>query len=107
MSEDHHEHDDAVQSFVFTTTAPFDQERLQAFFRDLIADHAPNLLRYKGIVAFDGLDQQVVFQGVHMMMGSDIGRDWRPGIARESKFVFIGRRLPRDEILARLDRCTT
>ena len=98
LSEDHHEHDDEVQSFVFTTTAPFDQERLQAFFRDLIADHAPNLLRYKGVVAFDGLDQQVVFQGVHMMMGSDVGRDWRPGVARESKLVFIGRRLPRDEI---------
>jgi G3E family GTPase len=107
LSEDHHEHDDEVQSFVFTTIASFDQESLQAFFRDLIADHAPNLLRYKGVVAFDGLDQQVVFQGVHMMMGSDVGRDWRPGVARESKLVFIGRRLPRDEILARLDRCTT
>jgi G3E family GTPase len=107
LAEDHHEHDDEVQSFVFTTMVPFDQERLQAFFRGLIADHAPNLLRYKGVVAFDGLDQQVVFQGVHMVMGSDIGRDWRPGVARESKLVFIGRRLPRDEILARLDRCTT
>ena len=95
LSEDHHEHDDEVQSFVLTTMAPFDQERLQAFFRDLIADHAPNLLRYKGVVAFDGLDQQVVFQGVHMMMGSDIGRDWRLGVARKSKLVFIGRRLPK------------
>ena len=90
---------------MFTTTAPFEQGRLQTFFRDLIADHAPDLLRYKGVVAFDGLDQQVVFQGVHMMMGSD-RRDWRPEVARESKLVFIGRRLPRDEILARLDRCT-
>jgi G3E family GTPase len=105
LGEDHHEHDDAVQSFVFTSATPFDQGRLQAFFRELIAEHAPNLLRYKGVVAFDGLDQRVVFQGVHMMMSSDIGREWEPGAARESKLVFIGRELPRDEILARLERC--
>jgi G3E family GTPase len=106
LGEDSHEHDDAVQSFVFSTMAPLKQDLLQAFFRDLIAEHAPNLMRYKGVVAFDRLDQRVVFQGVHMMMSSDIGRDWEPEAARESKLVFIGRGLPRDEILARLDRCT-
>ena len=105
LGEDHHEHDDAVQSFVFRSATRFDRTRLQEFFRDLIAAHAKDLMRYKGIVAFEGMDHRVVFQGVHMMMGSDIGRPWGDDPVRESRLVFIGRGLPRAEILASLQTC--
>ena len=105
LDEDHHEHDDGVQSFVFTSSRPFDQRRLQAFFRDAIAIHAKDLMRYKGILAFDGLDHRVVIQGVHMIMGSDIGRAWAPGESRQSKLVFIGRGLPKAELVDRLESC--
>ena len=105
LAEDHHEHDDAVQSFAFASTRPFDPVLLQAFFRDAIAAHARDLMRYKGIVAFEGLDHRVVFQGVHMVMTSDIGRPWAADQTRESKLVFIGRNLPRDALIAQLERC--
>jgi G3E family GTPase len=105
LGEDHHEHDDAVQSFVFASEAPFDQGRLQDFFRDTIAESAKDLMRYKGIVAFDGLDHRVVFQGVHMLMNSDVGQAWAPGEPRKSKLVFIGRDLPKTKMLAGLERC--
>jgi G3E family GTPase len=105
LGEDHHEHDDAVQSFVFASEAPFDQNRLQGFFRDTIAESAKDLMRYKGIVAFDGLDHRVVFQGVHMLMNSDVGQAWAPGEPRKSKLVFIGRDLPKTKMLAGLERC--
>ena len=105
LDEDHHEHDDGVQSFVFTSSRPFDQRRLQDFFRDAIATHAKDLMRYKGILAFDGLDHRVVIQGVHMIMGSDIGRAWAPGESRVSKLVFIGRGLPKGELVERLESC--
>jgi G3E family GTPase len=105
LDEDHHEHDDDVQSFVFTSARPFDQRRLQDFFRDAIAAHAKDLMRYKGILAFDGLDHRVVIQGVHMIMGSDLGRAWAPGERRESKLVFIGRGLPKAELVERLESC--
>jgi G3E family GTPase len=105
LGEDHHEHDDAVQSFVFASEAPFDQGRLQDFFRDTIAESAKDLMRYKGIVAFDGLDHRVVFQGVHMLMNSDVGQAWAPGEPRKSKLVFIGRDLPKARMLAGLERC--
>jgi G3E family GTPase len=105
LGEDHHEHDDAVQSFVFASEAPFDQNRLQDFFRDTIAESAKDLMRYKGIVAFDGLDHRVVFQGVHMLMNSDVGQAWAPGEPRKSKLVFIGRDLPKTKMLAGLERC--
>jgi G3E family GTPase len=105
LGEDHHEHDDAFQSFVFASEAPFDQNRLQGFFRDTIAESAKDLMRYKGIVAFDGLDHRVVFQGVHMLMNSDVGQAWAPGEPRKSKLVFIGRDLPKTKMLAGLERC--
>jgi G3E family GTPase len=105
LGEDHHEHDDAVQSFVFASEAPFDQSLLQEFFRETIAESAKDLMRYKGIVAFDGLDHRVVFQGVHMLMNSDVGQAWAPGEPRKSKLVFIGRDLPKAKMLAGLERC--
>ena len=100
-----HEHDDSVQSFVFTSDTPLDQGRLQGFFRDAMDSHAKDLMRYKGIAAFPGFDHRVVFQGVHMIMGSDIGRPWAVDEARRSTLVFIGRNLPKDRWLAQLAAC--
>jgi G3E family GTPase len=105
LGDDAHAHDDAVQSFVFTTGASFDPDRLQQFFRDMIAEHAKDLMRYKGIVAFDGLDHRVVFQGIHMIMNSDVGKPWLPDEARQSRLVFIGRGLPKSSMMARLEHC--
>ena len=105
LGEDTHTHDDAVQSFAFTSTTPFDADKLQAFFRGLIAAHAPDLLRYKGVVAFAGQDERVVFQGVHMTMSADAGRAWANGETRESRLVFIGRSLPKAALIGRLNDC--
>jgi G3E family GTPase len=105
LGEDTHTHDDAIQSFAFTSMAPFDADKLQAFFRELIAAHAPDLLRYKGVIAFAGQDERVVFQGVHMTMNADAGRTWASGEARESKLVFIGRSLPKAALIGRLNAC--
>ncbi len=107
LGEDSHTHDDAIQSFAFTTTTPFDADKLQAFFRELIAAHAPDLLRYKGVVAFAGQDERIVFQGVHMTMSADAGRAWANGEARESMLVFIGRGLPKAALIDRLKACLT
>ncbi len=100
-----HEHDDTVQSFVFTSDTPLDQGRLQAFFREAMDSHAEDLMRYKGIAAFPGFDHRVVFQGVHMIMGSDIGRPWAANESRRSTLVFIGRNLPKEHWLERLVAC--
>ena len=105
LGEDHHEHDDAVRSFVFRSTVPLVQERVQQFFRDAIASHGEDLLRYKGVVEFEGLQHRVIFQGVHMLMSADVGRPWADGEARESKLVFIGRNLPEQRFAQSLDEC--
>ena len=43
-----------------------------------------------------GTERKVIFQGVHQLMGSDLGADWSPEKARISKMVFIGTDLPKD-----------
>lgn len=105
LGDDQHVHDDAVQSVVFTSTRPLDADLLQAFFRQLIASHARDLMRYKGIVSFQGMHHRVVIQGVHMVMGSDVGTAWQPGEVRETTLVFIGRNLSKVQLLADLDCC--
>ena len=105
LDSDEHEHDEAVQSFVFRSSRPFDATKLEDFLGGLIQVYGQDLLRYKGVLYVKGSDRQTVFQGVHMMMGADTGRRWQPGEKPSSKMVFIGRNLPRDTFIKGLEQC--
>jgi G3E family GTPase len=63
------------------------------------------MLRYKGVLHMKGTDRKVIFQGVHQLMGSDLGQPWAPDEKRMSKMVFIGIDLPRDIFLQGLQQC--
>ncbi len=67
--------------------------------------YGPDLLRYKGVLWMKGNPRRVVFQGVHMMMGGDLGKPWAKGEPKESIMVFIGKKLPRDLFLAGMEQC--
>ncbi|HMM52576.1 MAG TPA: GTP-binding protein [Burkholderiaceae bacterium] len=105
LESDDHEHDDAVQSFVFRSSKPFDPLKLEDFLSGLIQVYGPDMLRYKGVLYMKGSDRQTVFQGVHMMMGADAGRRWKPAERRSSRMVFIGRNLPKDTFIKGLEQC--
>lgn len=100
-----HSHIDDVQSFVFKSTHPFDSDRFETFMSAVSQAYGPQLLRYKGVLHLKGSNHQMVFQGVHMLMGGDQGRPWAPGEPRESRLVFIGRKLPKDTIVKGLEQC--
>ena len=53
------------------------------------------MLRYKGVLHMKGTERKVIFQGVHQLMGSDLGPQWADGEGALSKMVFIGIDLPR------------
>jgi G3E family GTPase len=101
----HHHHDDDVKSFVFRSTKAFVPAKLEDFLGSVVQVYGPNMLRYKGVLNMKGFDRKVVFQGVHQLMGSDVGPKWASGDTRESKMVFIGIDLPRDVILQGLEQC--
>jgi G3E family GTPase len=105
LTDVEHEHDDDVTSFVFREKRPLDLDRIEEFLGAAVQVYGPKLMRYKGVLNIRGVDQRVVFQGVHMLMGSDVGAAWKPGEPRESKFVFIGRDMPRELLLDGLAQC--
>ncbi len=92
----HHHHDDDVKSFVYRADRAFDPAKLEDFLGAVVQVYGPKMLRYKGVLNMKGTDRKVIFQGVHQLMGSDLGPQWAEGEPRVSKMVFIGIDLPRD-----------
>ena len=101
----HHRHDDDVKSFVFRSPRPFSPAKLEDFLGAIVQVYGPKMLRYKGVLFMKGSDRKVIFQGVHQLMGSDLGPKWAPGEAKQNKMVFIGIDLPKDVLLQGLEAC--
>ena len=100
-----HRHGDGVQSFVYHQSQPLDLLQVENFLDAVVQLFGTQLMRYKGILYVADLDCRAVFQGVHMLMGSELGAPWRDGETRASKIIFIDRDLPQDMLIRGLDRC--
>jgi G3E family GTPase len=105
LSDVSHEHDDDVSSFVFREQRPLDLERMEDFLGGIVQVYGAQMMRYKGILNIHGTDQRIVFQGVHMLMGSEMGSAWKDDEVRASKIVFIGKNLPREILEKGLAQC--
>jgi len=105
--QDHHHshHTDDIAAFVFKSERAFDPERLDQFLGSMVQVFGPQMLRYKGVLSMLGADRKVVFQGVHQIMGSDLGAKWLEDEVRASKMVFIGKNLPKDVFIGGLEQC--
>ena len=101
----HHHYDDDVKSFVFRADRAFDPAMLEDFLGAIVNIYGPRMLRYKGVLNMHGTDRKVIFQGVHQLMGSDLGPEWAAGEERVSKMVFIGIELPKDILVQGLEQC--
>jgi G3E family GTPase len=101
----HHHHDDDVKSFVYKSNRAFDPAKLEDFLGAMVNVYGPRMLRYKGVLNMKGTDRKVIFQGVHQLMGSDLGPEWAREEPRMSKMVFIGIELPKDIFMQGLEQC--
>ena len=101
----HHAHDDDVKSFVFRSHKAFNPAKLEDFLGGIVQVFGPKLLRYKGVLFMKGSERKVIFQGVHELMGSDLGPKWAPGEEKNSKMVFIGINLPKELLMQGLEQC--
>ncbi len=82
----HHHHDDDVKSFVFRSDRAFDPARLEDFLGAIVNIYGPRMLRYKGVLNMAGTDRKVIFQGVHQLMGSDLGPRWATARKKPAKW---------------------
>ncbi|MCZ4291869.1 CobW family GTP-binding protein [Hoeflea alexandrii] len=101
---DHHDHaapsdihDLTIQS-VSLRAGPVNPQRFFPWIEKITQLEGPNILRLKGIIAFEGDDDRYVIQGVHMIVEGDHQRPWKEGEKRESRIVFIGRDLDREKL---------
>ncbi len=98
-------HNDEIGAFVFKSNKPFDPERLEEFLGGVVQVYGPDLLRYKGILYMKGINRRMLFQGVHQMMGAEPGKPWLANEKKNTKMVFIGRKLPQDIFTKGLEQC--
>ncbi len=88
----HHHHADDIQSFSFSA-GEVDPEKFMPWIQEVTQVQGPDILRCKGILAFKDEPKRFVFQGVHMILDGDLQGDWAENDPRESRVVFIGRKL--------------
>jgi G3E family GTPase len=100
-----HYHDEEMHSVALRTDKPLDPDKFFPWVQELVQTEGPSILRCKGILAFKGDDRRFVFQGVHMILDGDHQRPWQAGEKRESRIVFIGRKLPEEKIREGFERC--
>lgn len=100
-----HSHDEAIQSVYLEEKRPLDLERLNRFMSLVVGELGNQVLRSKGIVWVKDDPNRIVFQGVHMTMGSAPDRPWAEGEERKTQMVFIGRHLPKDVLAEGLSLC--
>jgi len=93
-----HYHDEEMQSISLSTDKPLDPDKFFPWIQKLVAEDGPAILRSKGILSFKDDPQRFVFQGVHMILDGDHQRPWKEGEKRESRIVFIGKKLPEEKI---------
>ena len=93
-----HFHDDEMHSISIRHEGAIDAERFVPWLNELIQREGPDILRSKGIIAFKNEPRRFVFQGVHQILDGDLQREWKEGEKRESRLVFIGRKLKEQEI---------
>jgi G3E family GTPase len=93
-----HYHDEDMQSVALRTDQPLDADKFFPWVQDLVQKEGPSILRCKGILSFKDDPERFVFQGVHMILDGDHQRAWSEAEKRESRIVFIGRKLPEEKI---------
>ncbi len=100
-----HYHDEEMQSIALRADKPLDPDKFFPWVQDLVQKEGPNILRCKGILAFKDDDQRFVFQGVHMILDGDHQRPWKADEKRDSRIIFIGRKLPGNLITEGFESC--
>jgi G3E family GTPase len=105
LTDDSHEHSEAIGSMSFEAARPIDPEKFNAWIGGLLADKGQDLLRTKGILAYANDDRRFAFQAVHMIADGDFIGPWKSGESRHSKIVFIGRNLNRPQLRRGFEAC--
>jgi G3E family GTPase len=108
QNHDHnHRHTEDISTVSVVLPGDLDGLKISQWFRELIAESGPNIMRMKGILNLRNDPDQFVFQGVHLLFEGRPGRPWAPGEERMNRLVFIGRELNGNKITEGFKNCIT
>lgn len=99
-----HTHDSKVSSASVELPGMFDSGKLNAWLEEFLIENGPDIYRMKGVVAIAGEDYKFVFQGVHMIFGSQPAGEWGDQTPF-NRLVFIGKNIDEDYIKKSLNEC--
>ena len=105
LGEDAHEHDDTVKSVAIVEEGELYLAKVNAWISDLLREQGVDIFRMKGILNIKGVEERLVFQGVHMLFDATRDRLWHPNEHRKNELVFIGRNLDAEKLKADFLAC--
>jgi len=103
--EGHHHHHHITVESVSLRGGEMDPEHFFPWIQKIAQTKGPDILRLKGIIAFAGDEERYIVQGVHMILEGDHQRPWKQGEKRESRLVFIGRKLNEEKLRKGFEAC--
>ena len=103
--DDNHRHTEDISTVSIVTPGDLDGLKVSRWFRELITEFGPKIMRMKGILNLRNDPDQFVFQGVHLLFEGRPGRQWAAGEERTNRLVFIGRELDREKIAGGFRNC--
>ncbi len=104
--EDHdHVHDRDIVAVSIREERPLSRGKFVRWLTEFIAMEGGDILRYKGILSFEGISNRSILQGVHMIRELEDAGPWPDGVEPATELVFIGRRLMEDVIREGIRNC--
>jgi G3E family GTPase len=103
--DQNHRHTEDIATVSIALPGDLDGLKLSQWFRDLITECGPKIMRMKGILNLRNDPDQFVFQGVHLLFEGRPGRPWVDGEERLNRLVFIGRDLDGESIREGFKAC--
>ena len=104
----HHHHHDIEASGVRSVSlrgGSLDPQKFFPWIQQTAQEQGPDILRMKGILSLRDDPERYVVQGVHMIIEGNHQRAWKDGEKRESRLVFIGRKLDEEALRADFEKC--
>ncbi len=105
--DDDHKHTQDISTVSIVTPGDLDGVKLSQWFRNLLAEFGPQIMRMKGILNLRSDPDQFVFQGVHLLFEGRPGRAWAADEERLNRLVFIGKELDAEKITSGFQACIT
>lgn len=104
-SHHHHKHTEEIVSQTFHFDVPFDDKMFDRQFFVYLQIQAADLYRMKGLVWFEGYEDQFIVQSVGKRLDVEKKGPWPAGEPKKSMMVFIGKNLKRKGLEKLLNRC--